>query len=239
MEELSVPISRPLPMDLLKKMFLKVLHEHLRPGGRYRMQSWDYNGIIRQTIADHFGIERLSEKEYGDGLRAVFELERDGFIMQDPSQSANSFKVLTDKGQRIVEQSLDDMQLSSIDIDQLLTHDDLRARVHDDYLAGDYETSIFKAFRLLEESVRAKAGLPAEAIGADLMTRAFRPNGGFLKHPNAQTPGEAEALHHLMRGAIMWFKNPSSHRTVGYKDPVEVAHVLGFANLLLEMLDQC
>jgi uncharacterized protein (TIGR02391 family) len=220
-------------------MFLKVLHEHRRPGGHYRMQSWDYTGILRHTIADYFGIERLSEKEYGDGLRAVFELERDGFIMQDPSQSANSFKVLTDKGQKIVEQSLNNMRLTSIDIDQLLTHEALRGRVHDDYLSGDYETAIFKAFRLLEESVRTKAGLQAEAVGADLMTRAFRPNGGALRHPNAHTPGEAEALHHLMRGAIMWFKNPSSHRTVGYEDPVEVAHVLGFANLLLEMLDQC
>lgn len=80
---------------------------------------------------------------------------------------------------------------------------------------------------------------PAEVIGADLMTMAFRPNGGILKHPNAQTPAEVEAFHYLMRGAIMWFKNPSSHQTVGYDDPVEVAHVLGFANLLLEMLEQC
>jgi uncharacterized protein (TIGR02391 family) len=226
-------------MALLKKMFLKVLHEHHRPGGRYKLHSWDYTGILRETIADYFSIERLSEKEYGDGLRAVFELERDGFIMQDASQSSDSFKVLTDKGRRLVEQSLDEMRLSSIDIDQLLTHDLLRGKVHDDYLIGDYETAIFKAFRLLEESVRAKASLPAEAIGADLMTRAFRPNGGILRHPNAQTPGEIEAFHHLMRGAIMWFKNPSSHRTVGYNDPVEAAHVLGFANMLLEMLDQC
>lgn len=234
-----MPISRPLPMELLKKMFLKVLHEHRRPGGRYRMHSWDYHGILRETIADYFGIDRLSEKEYANGLRAVFELERDGFIWQDPSQSSDSFKVLTDKGEKVVEQSLDDMRLSSVDIDQLLTHDGLRGRVHDDYLSGDYETAIFKAFRLLEESVRAKAGLPAEVIGADLMTRAFRPNGGVLRHPNAQTPAEVEALHYLMRGAIMWFKNPSSHRTVGYDDPAEAAHVLGFANLLLEMLDQC
>jgi uncharacterized protein (TIGR02391 family) len=233
-----MPSSRPLPMALLKNMFLKVLHEHSRLGSRYNRYSSNSTQILRETIAEYFAIDRLSEKEYDDGLRAVFELERDGFIMQDASQS-DEFKVLTDRGQRHVERELDPMQLSSIDIDQLLRHDILRERIRDDYLIGEYETAIFKAFRLLEESVRAKAGLPAEAIGADLMTRAFKPNGGILRHPNAQTPGELEAFHHLMRGAIMWFKNPSSHRTVGYDHPVEAAHVLGFANMLLEMLDQC
>lgn len=232
-------ISRPLPVALIKKMFLKVLHEHHRPGGRYARYGWDYAGILRETMSEYYNIQRLSEQEYSDGLRAVFELERDGFIMQDASQSSDVFKVLTDKGKKVVEQSLDHMQLTFIDIDQLLTHGDLRQRVRDDYLGGDYDTSIFKAFRLLEETVRAKAGLPPEAIGADLMTRAFRPNGGILRQPNARTGGEIEALHQLMRGAIMWFKNPSSHRTVGYNDPVEAAHVLGFANLLLEMVDEC
>lgn len=232
-------ISRPLPVALLKRMFLKVLHEHHRPSGRYVRYGWDYTGILRETMPEYYDIQRLSEQEYSDGLRAVFELERDGFIMQDASQSSDVFKVLTDKGKKVVEESLDHMQLTFIDIDQLLTHGDLRQRVRDDYLGGDYDTSIFKAFRLLEETVRAKAGLPPQAIGADLMTRAFRPNGGILRQPNAQTGGEIEALHQLMRGAIMWFKNPSSHRTVGYNDPVEAAHVLGFANLLLEMVDEC
>lgn len=232
-------ISRPLPVALIKKMFLKVLHEHHRPDGRYRRYGWDYTGILRETMSEHYGIERLSEQEYSDGLRAVFELERDGFIMRDASQSSDVFKVLSDKGKKVVEESLDHMKLTFIDIDQLLTSEDLRQRVRDDYLVGDYDTAIFKAFRLLEESVRAKASLPPEAIGADLVTKAFRPNGGILKHPNAQTGGEIEALHQLMRGAIMWFKNPGSHRTVGYNDPVEAAHVLGFANLLLEMVDQC
>jgi hypothetical protein len=190
-------------MALLKKMFLKVVHEHFRPSSRYSRYSWNYTQILRDSIAEYFSIVPLSKQEYSDGLRAVFELERDGFIMQDASQSSDEFKVLTDKGKRLVEQSLNDMQITSIDIDQLLTLNDLRDKVRNDYLVGDYESAVFKAFRLLEESVRAKAGLPADAIGADLMTKAFRPSGGILKHPNAQTPGEIEAFHHLMRGAIM------------------------------------
>ena len=233
-----MPVSRPLPKSRLKKMFLKVLHEHKRPGGRYTNHGWYSEGIVRQTIAEFFNIDPLTEDEYADGLRAVFELEKDGYIMQDPSQS-EGFKILTDKGKRVVEQELYEMKLPSIDINELLSHDILRSRVYDDYLAEDYESAIFKAFRLLEENVRRKASQPPEILGAELMSRAFKPSGGILTHPSAQTSSEAEGFHHLMRGAIMWFKNPSSHRTVGYHDAGQAAQVLCFANLLLDMVEEC
>ena len=232
-------ISRPIPKKMLKSMFLKVLHEHHRPGGKYSGHGWDYNSIVRHTLAEYFNISPLSQAEIAEGLRAVFELERDGYIMHDVSQRSDVFKVLTDRGKQIVAQSLDDMVVSSIDIDQLLSREELRTRVHDDYLSGDYETAIFKAFKMLEEKARSKANLAPTIIGADLMTRVFNPNGGLLSHPDAQTPAEAEGLHLLMRGAILWFKNPSSHRTVGYANPNEAAHILAFANLLLDIVDQC
>jgi uncharacterized protein (TIGR02391 family) len=232
-------VSRPFPKELLKKMFLKVLYGHHRPGGDYQHHGWDFHSVLRPRLSEFFNISPLTDEEYTQGLRAVYELERDGYIMQDPSQSNDVFKVLTERGRQVVEQSLDEMELPAIDIDQLITRSDLRSLVHDDYLAGDYETAIFKAFRHLEELVRSKAQQPLEVIGADLMSRAFNPSQGTLSHPNAQTTAEQEGFHLLLRGAIMWFKNPSSHRTVGYADPEEVAQVLTFANLLLELVDQC
>jgi uncharacterized protein (TIGR02391 family) len=231
-------VSRPLPKSLLKKMFVKILDEHKRPGGIYQGHGWSSGGIISK-ISEYFKIPPLTGEEKAECLRAVYELERDGFIMQDSTQSSVAFKILTSKGKTVVEKSLEEMKLPSVDIDQIINRDDLREKVHDDYLVSDYETGIFKAFRLVEERVRAKAALPPDCIGADLMTKAFKPNGGIFKHPNAKTAGEEEALHLLMRGAIMWFKNPSSHRTVGYDDDVQAAHVLGFANLLLDLVDEC
>jgi len=232
-------VSRPLPKALLKRMFLKVLHEHHRPGGAYQRHGSDFHSVLRPKLAEFFIISPLTDEEYAQGLRAVYELERDGYVMQNPSQSTDVFKVLTERGKEVVEQSLDEMELPTIDIDQLITRDDLRSLVHDDYLAGDYETAIFKAFRRLEELVRAKAQQPPAVIGADLMSRAFNPNQGALGHPNAQTTSEQEGFHLLLRGAIMWFKNPSSHRTVGYASAEQAAHVLAFANLLLDLVDQC
>ena len=233
-----MPVPRPLPKSVLKKMFLKVLHEHKRPGGRYTDHGWYADGIVRETIAEFFKIDPLTEDECTEGLRAVFELEKDGYIMQDPTQSSG-FKILTDKGKMVVEQELGEMKLPSIDINEPLSHDILKSKVYDNYLAEDYESAIFKAFRLLEENVRRKASQPADIRGADLMSKAFKPSGGILAHPSAQTSSEAEGFHLLMRGAIMWFKNPSSHRTVGYHDAEEAAQVLCFANLLLDMVEEC
>ena len=212
-------------------MFLKVLHETGGP--------MDYTGIVRIRIAKYFHISLLSEDEIAEGLRAVYELERDEYIMQDPTQLSDKFKVLTAKGERVVNQSLGDRRPPSIDIDQLLNREDLREKVRDEYLSEDYDIAIFKAFKLLEETVRNKAGQPSDVLGADLMSKAFNTGSGILKHPDAQTNAENDAFHILMRGAIMWFKNPSSHRTVGYDDTEEVAHILAFANLLLNMVDQC
>lgn len=233
---MSVP--RPLPKALLKKMFLKILHEHRR-GGAYENHGHDWYGIIQTKVQEYFHLDsKLSEQERGDGYRAVYELERDGFIMQDQSQSSESFKVLTGRGQAALADDLEEIVLPSIDIDAILTNEALRDRVHDDFLLGDYEGCVFKAFRLLEEKVRGKTLQPPTLLGAELMSRAFREGNGLLKHPGALTSAEEQGLHHLMRGAIMLFKNPSSHRTVEYADEFQAAYVLCFANLLLNMTDE-
>jgi uncharacterized protein (TIGR02391 family) len=122
-------------------------------------------------------------------------------------------------------------------LDQVLSRKDLVALVREDFDAGKYEAAVFSAFRLLEEAVRAKAKQPPSSIGVALMSAAFSPKGGTLKHPDAKVDAEADALHQLMRGAIGWYKNPSSHRTVSYSDPQHAVQVLAFANLLLDLLD--
>ncbi len=224
-------VSRPLPKSVLKKMFLNVLQKLASP--------MDCNGIVRHKLAEYFQIDPLSGDEIAKGTRAVVELDREGYIMQDPTQLSNKFKVLTPKGKRVAEQVFEEMKLPSIDIDQLLNREDLREKVREDYLSEDYDTAIFKAFKLLEETVRDKAGLSSDVYGTELMSKAFNKNSGILKHPDAKNDAEKDAFFLLFRGAIMWFKNPSSHRTVGYVDAEEVAHVLAFANLLLNLVDQC
>lgn len=224
-------MGRPIGKELLKKMILKVMAKD--------QPSVSVEWILKKTLPEFFEIDPLSKDEYGDAFRGSYELERDGYIMQDPDQTHQRTLMLTTQGRKVVAESLDKMQLPSLNIDQLISRDDLRSLVRDDYNSGDYETAIFKAFRHLEESVRKKAGQPASAIGMALMSTVFKVSGGILKHPEAAVDSEGEAIHLLMRGAIGWFKNPSSHRTVGYDDSHQASHVLGFANLLLDLLDEC
>lgn len=123
-------------------------------------------------------------------------------------------------------------------LDQVISRGDLLHLVRADFEAGKFEAAVFAAFRYLEESVRAKAKQPASMIGVSLMSAAFG-GKGVLAHPDVKVDSEAEAIHQLMRGAIGWYKNPSSHRTVSYSDPQHAVQVLGFDNLLLDLLDQC
>jgi uncharacterized protein (TIGR02391 family) len=229
-------LSRPLTKELLKKMFLKALAE-FRPGGKFPNHAHGSDNVIH-LMPHVFGITPLDAEERMLVARAVYELERDGFLWQDITQSS-FHKILSPTGRQAVQNDLKNMKLPSVDIDQVISREDLRSRVRDDFLSGDYETAVFKAFRFVEEHVRAKANEPASSLGVGLMSAAFSPSNGKLKHPGAAVPQEQDGLHQLMRGAIAWFKNPSSHRTVSRNDPQEAAHVLAFANMLLDLVDQC
>jgi uncharacterized protein (TIGR02391 family) len=100
---------------------------------------------------------------------------------------------------------------------------------------GDYETACFAAMKAVEVEVRQAAGLDSSVIGVDLMRQAFKPAGGPLADADAH-PGERVALMELFAGSIGAFKNPSSHRTVHFDDPVEAAEVIQMADLLLRLL---
>ena len=228
-------IPRPLTKPMLKKMYLKTLYEIKSPKGRFDSHGWSVSAVF--NLMQHvFNIDPLTEDERQVGYRAAYELERDGFIQQDATQSGDC-KIMMDRGWRAVEQDLADMDLGWIDIDELLTRDDLKSKVRDDYIECDYESCVFKAFRLLEENVRSKSGEGPNVLGTTLMANVFK-TGGLLSHPEAQVDAEQEGLHALMRGAIGWLKNPCSHRTVAHNDPQRTALILAFANYLLDMVDE-
>ena len=99
---------------------------------------------------------------------------------------------------------------------------------------GDYETASFAAMKAVEVEVRRLGGFPDGLLGTKLMQEAFKADGR-LTDPNAEG-GEKVALMQLFSGAIGSFKNPASHRTVEFSDPLEAAEVVQLADLLLRIL---
>jgi len=64
-----------------------------------------------------------------------------------------------------------------------------------------------------------------------LMCSAFHPDNGPLTDRGAER-GEREAMGSLFSGAIGTFKNPISHRSVNYDDPILAAEAVLLADLL-------
>jgi uncharacterized protein (TIGR02391 family) len=116
-------------------------------------------------------------------------------------------------------------------------HPVIAQKVSPKFLQGDYDTSVFQAFKEIEIAVR-KAGNYAETdIGVSLMRKAFHINDGNLTD-SSQQPAEKQARSDLFAGAIGSLKNPSSHRDVDITAE-EAAEVIIFASHLLRIVDSC
>lgn len=224
---------RPMPLMLLKKRFLKVLCAELTKG-----KTLDYQPIFLSAIPKFFSIPPLSNKEFQVCEIAVQELARDHYIKKIPNEKYKY--TLTPLGYKVATKDIDEMKLPHLDrFELLIQRYDLMIKVSTDCTTGDFESAVFKAFKLLEERVRVKTNQSQAVIGVTLMDNAFKPEGGLLKHPRALTKAEQKGIHFMMRGAISFFKNPSSHRTVDWDDPNKLADVLGFAKFLLDLVDEC
>jgi len=105
------------------------------------------------------------------------------------------------------------------------------------FALGDYETASFAAMKAVEVEVRRVADLPNELIGVAPMRRAFGSKDGVLRDPDAEG-GEQQATADLFAGAIGAYKNPASHRTVQFEDPIEAAEVIQLADLLLRIVQR-
>lgn len=89
--------------------------------------------------------------------------------------------------------------------------------------------------KAVEVDVSQAGALPNDLLGVNLMRKAFSPKDGVLRDPEAEG-GEQQATADLFAGAIGAYKNPASHRTVKFEDPVEAAEIIQLADLLLRIV---
>jgi uncharacterized protein (TIGR02391 family) len=117
-----------------------------------------------------------------------------------------------------------------------LLHPSISDAVWSALMRGDLDDAVFKAFKAVEEAVRAAGGFAKADIGVELVRRAFHPDNGPLTK-KSDPPAEREALTHLFAGAIGSYKNPHSHRTVNIDDPREAQEQVMLATHLLRIVD--
>lgn len=120
---------------------------------------------------------------------------------------------------------LDDNKLENLD----LLPKDVKDLFKDKY----YDSSIFKAFKYIEITIRNKTGLK-DKYGANLIKIAFNPHNGKLCNVNLSS-GEQVAQMELFSGALCSIKNPESHHLNTYSEQ-ETIELLHLANYLLRLL---
>lgn len=233
---MSVP--RPLSRELLKKMFLKMIYVNKYSSSNLSYCCSDFVSIVCGSMVDYFQIPELSEEEYGECLAAVYELERDGYLTQDENFASKRFKDLTEKGRQYVIEKLTDLKLPSTEIEEYLTREDLREHVLDDYLSGEYEISIRKAFSLIEDLLISRKTQGSRMIDNSLMSQTYISSEGKLRYSSSEVESELESLQRIMRGTMIWFRDPRTSKTFGINDAEAAAQILVFANLHLNILDK-
>lgn len=151
-------------------------------------------------------------------------------------QTLEGHRVISRKGRELLK--LED-PMGSIRAERLLAtplHPRIEAKARIQFAIGAYGSAVHEAFKELEIRVRTAGSHPATMWGDSLMRQAFNPDTGSLTD-SSLIAGERRAIADLYAGAMGTFKNPLSHRTVDYDDPIIAAEQLLFADLLHRMLD--
>ncbi|MGW6557553.1 TIGR02391 family protein [Streptomyces hydrogenans] len=163
-------------------------------------------------------------------------------LLSKVSTQGDTFRRVSREGRELVENPLG---LLRFDARQRLAgplHSALEGTIRTYFDLGDYETACFAAMKAVEVAVRNAAGYDNSQLGVGLMRKAFTPHkndkeGGPLADAGAEG-GEQEAASALFAGAIGAYKNPASHRTVDFDDPIEAAEIIQLASLLLRQVDR-
>lgn len=216
----------------LKKMFLRVLYECKY--GRMQDHSWGVDSVVPAWINQYFKVS-LTKDEIQLCLQGVEELRTSGFLVKDATQRSDVFLVLTPEGKELVEKQRDP-EVQGIRLEQVVSDKELLSQCFTAFNDGNNEAAIFQAYKHVEERVRRAAEAAEKDIGVDLITKALHPQNGKLILPGCKVPAEQEGAYNLFKGAIQFFKNPSSHRTVNYENRNVAIEIIVLAELLLEIL---
>jgi uncharacterized protein (TIGR02391 family) len=164
-------------------------------------------------------------------------------ILPQPTQFNIGFEPLIDSLVRVGESYFDSDNSGEMDQSggELLLHreifdEELIARCSSQFNHGQYQDAIQNAFIVVEERIRKMGDYSYDMNGVDLATNAFNPDSGELSFGEIES--EKRGIMHLYRSGFMAFRNPSSHRFLDDLDRIQAYHILAYANMLLQLLEE-
>lgn len=158
-----------------------------------------------------------------------------GYLGPESRQTDAAYVRITQAGRQFAE---DDRAVARVWAEDRLSQelDPALGTARVNIMMGEYETAAFAAMKAVEMAVRDASQLADSLVGVKLMIAAFNANEfGPLCDPSAES-GERQAAMSLFAGAIGTFKNPASHRSVAFTDPIEVVEIVQLADLLLRIV---
>jgi len=226
-----------LPPEDLAVVMLRSLNAHddnhaRRTGGRRENFSLS-NYCLGQSRMYTDIAEDDSARALATGFQHLINI---GMLVPNAHSSPYGWFVLTQRGKAVITDA-DYEHFRKVSLYPRGTiHATIEQETYAEFLRGDYETAVFKAFKAIEVEVRLSANLPAELVGKAVMERAFNESGALTD--TSEVKAEQEALMKLFSGAIGRFKNPTSHREFDISDPAEAIEIIQFASLLMRTLDR-
>lgn len=196
---------------------------------------WNRRNFCMQAAREYVSQGQPSDERIGVACSSAWAwLESNGLIARHPEQD-NEWYLPTRLGETLRNHQELRQFLTSEQLPEAFLYPELLQHARPLFFQSRFETAVFEAFKTLEVSIRAAAGLGPELVGVSLVSRAFNPDDGPLTDQEVER-GERVALMNLMAGAIGSYKNPSSHRRVEL-EANEARDMIILASHLLKIVD--
>ena len=161
-------------------------------------------------------------------------LIREGMIAPIPGDTFG-WHFLTRRGKQVKNREELAAYVNSVILLRAILHPSIVKVSWSAFMRGDYDNSVFLAFKELEVAIREAGKFTAEDYGVDLARKAFHENTGPLTD-QTKPVSERSALSHLMAGALGSYKNPHSHRKIQLAAE-EACEMIVLGSHLLKIVD--